>query len=1188
MVDIKNLTATKLAVAAIAGAMLVGVLFTLAAPRAEAAALTQAQIQSIVSLLSSFGADATTIANVTASLNGQPTTGGTTTGGSTSSICPFTWTTNLKIGSTGTDVQMLQKFLNSMSGTMVSASGAGSAGNETTYYGPATGAAVKKFQMMYAADILTPLGLTTGTTNFYSSTRAKANSLCATASTGGNNGGTGTTTPGTGLSVSAAAEPANSYIVSNAARVPFTTFTVTAGNDGDVVLNSVVVQRVGLIARGAFSGIVLLDQNGTIVGDTKTLNSNDQATIGDKVTIPRGTSKTFTVAGNFGNLNSPTSYNGQNGGLNVVAVNTSASVSGSLPISGAMHTVNGTLTIGTATADVSSFDPNTARNQVVGTTGYIFSGVRITAGSAEDLRLRSIRWNQNGSIGASDMSNLAVVVDGVSYPVTVSNDGDYFTATFGNGIVIAQGLSKDVYLKGDITGSNASTRTVEFDIENAADIYLTGEKYGYGVVPTAGSTASATNASEFTSGTPFFSGSVVTVTAGSATTISRSNSVPAQNIAVNVPNQPLGGFDTNFTGEAVTAQSMTFDLSTSTVSSNFASSPITNITLVDKNGAVVAGPVDATVSGGKQTLTFNDSVTFPVGSNTYTLQGKIPSSYDNGLGITASTTPGAWTNVKGETTGDTIVLGQGSFTMNTMTVKTAALAISVSATPANQTITAGSQNFVFANYQFDATASGEDVRFSSIKLKPTGSISNSAVTNCQLWDGSTALNTGSNVVNNPTLGSDNTFTLDNSVVIPKGTSKTLSLTCNLAGGATGTLAWGITNDAATAVVTGVTSSVAVSDTITGSTGQTMTVGTGAFAVTKDASSPAYAVASGGSTGVTLGVLKLHASNEDMYLRQMRLQLSNTASSSASNFVGGAVSLYDGTTLVGTAIFNGSNTIATSTFLGNGVLLPKDTDKMLTVKADLSPIGTSKAGTEGALIAVDYDGDYAAGTYAVGASSGSNLTSGSSSDTAMDGVRVFRSFPTLAKASVPTNVLSNGTQALMRFTVTADAAGDIGIDKFTLKFATTSADVTAVNVFGYTDSSYSTPVSGVTTGGQLMASNASIAGATGIAEVYSQNSGGTASPLQIPAGQTRYFEVRATVSGVGSGSSVITDLEGDSAYPSLSGLMGSVADVDADTNDDFIWSPNATGTSGVATNDWTNGFGLVGLPATNMSPEVLSK
>lgn len=1181
MVNIKNLTATKIAASALAGAMIVGVLFTLAAPRAQAA-LAEAQIQSILSLLSSFGADSTTIANVNASLRGMPTSGGTTTGGSTSSVCPFTWTTNLKVGSTGSDVMKLQKFLNSMSGTMVASSGAGSPGNESSYYGPATGAAVKKFQEMHAADILTPVGLTSGTTNFFASTRAKANMLCSTGTPT-----TGTPAPsGTGLSVGGAVQPANGFIVSNAARVPFTKFTVTAGNDGDVVVNNVVVQRVGLIARGAFSGVELLDENGVKLGETKTLNSNDQATIGAKVTVPRGSSKTFTVAANFGSMSS---YNGQNGGLNLVTVNTSAAVSGSLPVSGAMHTVNGTLTIGTATVAVSSFDPNTSRSKEVGSTGYIFSGIRVTAGSAEDVRVRSIRWNQTGSISATDLGNMTVVVDGTSYPAMVSADGDYFTANLGNGIVIPMGFSKEMYIKGDISGSNASTRTIKFDIEDETDIYLTGEKYGYGITASADSTGTASDSSsEFTTGTPFFDGSKVTVTAGAATTISRANSVTAQNIAVNVANQPLGGFDTNFRGEAVTVQTMSFGLSTTT---NTLSSAPTNITLVDKNGSVVAGPVDATLSAGEWLVSFTDSVTFPVGLATYTLKGKIPSSATNGTGITASTTPAAWTGVKGEVTGDTITLSQGSFTMNTMTVKTAALSISVSTDPSAQTITAGSQKFVFAKYQFDATASGEDVRFSSIKFLTAGSISASAVTNCQVWDGTTALNTGSNVINNPTIGADNTFTLDDNVVIQKGTTKTLSLACDVAGGASGTLAWGITSAAGTVVVTGITSSVAVTDTITGSAGQTMTIGSGSFTVAKDASSPSYTVASGGSTGVTLGVLKLRATNEAMNLRQIRLQL-NSASTSASNFVGNAVNLYDGTTLVGTAIFNGSNTFATSTLLGNGLLLPKDADKTLTIKADLATIGTSLSGTQGALAVIDYDGGSASigtnGTYAVGNSSGSTISSGSSSDTAMDGVRIFRSFPTLAKASAPTNTLSVGSAALLRFTITADAKGDVGVYKITLKVATTSTNVTSINIFGYTDSGYSTPVSGVTSGGQLMASSANADG-SGFVEVYVQNALSTANPLQIPAGTTRYFEVRGTVSAADVGDSVLTQVEGDAGYVSMAtALMASVATAEADSNDDFIWSPNATGTATTSANDWANGFGLIGLPSSNMAPEVLSK
>ncbi len=52
---------------------------------AQAAGLTQTQIQSITSLLASFGADAATIANVTAALNGQATPG---TGSGTRGACP--------------------------------------------------------------------------------------------------------------------------------------------------------------------------------------------------------------------------------------------------------------------------------------------------------------------------------------------------------------------------------------------------------------------------------------------------------------------------------------------------------------------------------------------------------------------------------------------------------------------------------------------------------------------------------------------------------------------------------------------------------------------------------------------------------------------------------------------------------------------------------------------------------------------------------------------------------------------------------------------------------------------------------------------------------------------------------------------------------------------------------------------
>jgi hypothetical protein len=111
--------------------------------------------------------------------------GGSTTGGSSSSaaVCPFSWTRDLKTGATGADVMKLQQFLNANADTRVAATGAGSAGMETQTFGPATAAAVSKFQVMHRADILTPAGLTNPTGFFGPSTRAKANALCVAGAT---------------------------------------------------------------------------------------------------------------------------------------------------------------------------------------------------------------------------------------------------------------------------------------------------------------------------------------------------------------------------------------------------------------------------------------------------------------------------------------------------------------------------------------------------------------------------------------------------------------------------------------------------------------------------------------------------------------------------------------------------------------------------------------------------------------------------------------------------------------------------------------------------------------------------------------------------------------------------------------------------------------------------------------------
>ncbi|MEA3399017.1 MAG: hypothetical protein U9R00_00700, partial [Patescibacteria group bacterium] len=85
------------------GGLMVG--FLLLSGSASAASLTQAQVDAILSLLNSFGADTATVANVQASLTGGTPTGGTTTG--TYDL----GSTTLRVGSKGTYVQNLQAFL---------------------------------------------------------------------------------------------------------------------------------------------------------------------------------------------------------------------------------------------------------------------------------------------------------------------------------------------------------------------------------------------------------------------------------------------------------------------------------------------------------------------------------------------------------------------------------------------------------------------------------------------------------------------------------------------------------------------------------------------------------------------------------------------------------------------------------------------------------------------------------------------------------------------------------------------------------------------------------------------------------------------------------------------------------------------------------------------------------------------
>ena len=95
------------------------------------------------------------------------------------SECVEVLNSDLSEGMNTPDVFSLQQALNSSTFTRVAATGNGSLGKETNFFGNLTKVAVIKFQNFFADEILAPMGLTSGDGIVGTTTRAQINKLCS-------------------------------------------------------------------------------------------------------------------------------------------------------------------------------------------------------------------------------------------------------------------------------------------------------------------------------------------------------------------------------------------------------------------------------------------------------------------------------------------------------------------------------------------------------------------------------------------------------------------------------------------------------------------------------------------------------------------------------------------------------------------------------------------------------------------------------------------------------------------------------------------------------------------------------------------------------------------------------------------------------------------------------------------------
>ncbi|MBM3281231.1 MAG: peptidoglycan-binding protein [Candidatus Harrisonbacteria bacterium] len=1092
------------------------------------------------------------IAQLTAQLAALQGSGSASTGVSVAGIpAGFQFTSNLTVGSRGTDVKYLQMLLNADSATQVAASGAGSRGLETDSFGPRTKAAVAKFQNKYASEVLTPAGLTTGTGYWGAATRAKANSIVMA---GGSTTPTPTPTPGiTGAVVVSLASdtPVASNVPKGASQIPFTKLVFT----GNGRIDSLTFKRVGVGQTGDFvsSGINLYE-GATRLTTGKTINSTSHEVNFPNLNLQVSGTRTLLLAADI----SSSATSGDLNGFTLI----SAIIDGktqATDIRGAQIAISGA-SVGAAT----STKQGSLSNPNVGQVAAKVSEFKITAGTAEDIMVKKIVLTNGGSMSSANLTNVTIKQSGTTLGTAAAVSGrDLFVVDFTTPLQILKGQSKNFEVFGNISPLAKRAETIKLYLDTTSDIFATGATYGYGV---------SMDISEFDSDS---SNHHVLTLSGAEVTITFNGPV-ARNI-------PVRGQDvTLFDFSIASANNIEIRNSSFTVAiANWASGDeVTDFKVIDAStGAAVTSATTIGDSAATESVSFTDTINIAAGqTRKFLVTGDISSTMDASDTITVTLGAFGSSSIKNLDNNQFVstsdIVPATAIAGNTQTVKAVTLDVTLSGTPASHNVVKGSSNEQLVGFNLKAT-SGK-VRVSSLTVSASAAPgSETQVRN--------DLRSASLLIDGVMVGSKKSFTDEGDVSsaafdnlnyeIEEGkTVKAVVQVDQISTDATsGNVYRAYINDlsadiSATDVdgnALSLSGSVNGGDTTAGTV--TVTVATPTVQISKiDDQETEEGLVVGGQEQ-RLAKFEVFAQYSDVRINKWRVGVNTSAAAGTTTALNEEVKeirLYDGATLIASGVPSGSGADAGAVKFENTAGLfsvAANSTKKIEVRAMLGEVTgvTGGADTGSSIVAYSSSSDFEA------VAGNTQLTTFSSTTPPIGNIkRLYRSIPTVDVSSPSSAVLTAGEVEALKFTISADPKGDVDVARVEFEVSVSNATITADSiVVRYAGSNITLSTS------TIIAANPSTTTASGTISFTT--------PERISAGQSKTYSVFLTVGAVGSGSaSLVTKLLRDET---AFATPASRASLDVTANS-FVWSDRGISPHSVSTADFHNGFRVKTLPS----------